>query len=120
MLQARAAVRRAAAFNGRRVLSSKIEEWNEIATKELRGKTVESLTWNTPEGIALKPMYTAEDLPPASAAGSAAAADTLRIRHRTAGSDAAAQTAQDCHSYSASQTSQRCAVALALSRASAL
>ena len=36
-------------------------EWSEIAKKELRGKDLETLTWNTPEGIAVKPVYTKDD-----------------------------------------------------------
>ena len=38
------------------------KEWEELATKELRGKPLDSLDWMTPEGIAVKPLYTAEDL----------------------------------------------------------
>ncbi len=38
------------------------KEWQDLATKELRGKPLESLDWNTPEGLFVKPMYTAEDL----------------------------------------------------------
>jgi len=41
---------------------SDIKKWKDLATKELRGKPLESLDWNTPEGIAVKPLYTAEDL----------------------------------------------------------
>ena len=41
---------------------SDIKKWKELATKELRGKPLESLDWETPEGIAVKPLYTAEDL----------------------------------------------------------
>ena len=37
-------------------------EWEELATKELRGKPLESLNRMTPEGIPIKPLYTAEDL----------------------------------------------------------
>jgi methylmalonyl-CoA mutase len=36
--------------------------WDTIAAKELRGKPVDSLTWNTLEGIPVKPVYTADDL----------------------------------------------------------
>lgn len=36
--------------------------WEEAATKELRGKPLEELTWMTPEGIPVKPLYTAADL----------------------------------------------------------
>jgi methylmalonyl-CoA mutase len=38
------------------------EKWNRLAEKELRGKPVESLNWTSPEGIEIKPLYTAEDL----------------------------------------------------------
>ena len=40
---------------------SDIKKWKDLATKELRGKPLESLDWKTPEGIAVKPLYTAED-----------------------------------------------------------
>ncbi len=36
--------------------------WQELAAKELRGKPLESLNRKTPEGIEIKPLYTAEDL----------------------------------------------------------
>jgi len=38
------------------------ERWRELACKELRGGDPESLVWETPEGIELKPLYTLEDL----------------------------------------------------------
>ncbi|QTA79386.1 Methylmalonyl-CoA mutase-like [Desulfonema limicola] len=38
------------------------QKWVELATKQLRGKTLESLEWMTPEGINVKPLYTAEDI----------------------------------------------------------
>jgi methylmalonyl-CoA mutase len=38
------------------------QKWIDLATKELRGKPLDSLNWQTPEGIPVKPMYTAEDL----------------------------------------------------------
>jgi len=41
---------------------SDIKKWKDLATKELRGKPLESLNWKTPEGIFVKPLYTAEDL----------------------------------------------------------
>lgn len=40
----------------------KPEQWSELAKKELRGRPLEELTWNTPEGIQVKPLYTAADL----------------------------------------------------------
>jgi methylmalonyl-CoA mutase len=38
------------------------DNWRAEAEKGLRGKGIESLTWQTPEGIEVKPLYTAEDL----------------------------------------------------------
>ncbi len=38
------------------------QKWIDLATKQLRGKPLESLNWETPEGIRVKPLYTAEDL----------------------------------------------------------
>ncbi len=40
----------------------KAEDWRALAAKELKGAEPESLTWETPEGIAVKPLYTAADL----------------------------------------------------------
>ena len=39
-----------------------IGKWEELATKQLRGKPLDDLKWDTPEGIQVKPLYTAEDL----------------------------------------------------------
>ena len=39
-----------------------VADWQELAGKDLRGRDPEALTWQTPEGIAVKPLYTAEDL----------------------------------------------------------
>jgi methylmalonyl-CoA mutase len=36
--------------------------WQDLANKELRGKPIEDLTWQSPEGIEIKPLYTQEDL----------------------------------------------------------
>ena len=38
------------------------EKWQELAAKELKGKNMDCLNWETPEGILVKPIYTAEDL----------------------------------------------------------
>ena len=37
------------------------DSWQSLAEQELRGRTVDDLTWNTLEGIPIKPIYTAED-----------------------------------------------------------
>ncbi len=39
-----------------------VNSWKALAEKELRGKPLESLNTQTPEGIEIKPLYTAEDL----------------------------------------------------------
>ena len=39
-----------------------IEKWNKLAEKELRGTSVDALSKTTPEGINIKPLYTAKDL----------------------------------------------------------
>ena len=42
--------------------SQTLNAWKTSAGKELSGQTVEDLVWQTPEGIAVKPLYTADDL----------------------------------------------------------
>jgi len=39
-----------------------LEKWRELATKELRGKDVDELFWSSPDGIEIKPLYTAADI----------------------------------------------------------
>jgi len=39
-----------------------IEDWQALADKEGRGRSHQDLVWETPEGIAVKPLYTADDL----------------------------------------------------------
>ena len=38
---------------------AKIDDWKQAAAEEVKGK---DLTWHTPEGIAVKPLYTQEDV----------------------------------------------------------
>ncbi|MFZ9993323.1 MAG: methylmalonyl-CoA mutase [Steroidobacteraceae bacterium] len=42
--------------------SDSLGVWEEAAAKATRGKGSESLTWNTPEGLKVKPLYTQADL----------------------------------------------------------
>ncbi|GAA4529676.1 methylmalonyl-CoA mutase [Chelativorans composti] len=42
-------------------MAPKIEKWHELAEKELK-RSPDTIVWNTPEGIEVKPLYTAEDL----------------------------------------------------------
>ncbi len=39
-----------------------METWTALAQKELRGKPVDELVWTSPEGIEIKPLYTAADI----------------------------------------------------------
>ena len=41
---------------------AEMKKWKDLAINELRGKPLESLDWNTAEGIPVKPIYTAADL----------------------------------------------------------
>jgi len=39
-----------------------LKAWAEAAARELKTRSIESLIWHTPEGITVKPLYTAADL----------------------------------------------------------
>jgi methylmalonyl-CoA mutase len=39
-----------------------LAQWEKLASAELKGARSDSLTWTTPEGIKVKPLYTADDL----------------------------------------------------------
>jgi methylmalonyl-CoA mutase len=39
-----------------------LDDWVRLASVDLKGKPVDSLDWATPEGIRVKPLYTAADL----------------------------------------------------------
>ena len=39
-----------------------MSDWKSLAEKELRGRPLEDLTWNTLEGIEVKPLYDQSDL----------------------------------------------------------
>jgi len=39
-----------------------LDDWTQIAEKDLRGRPLDALDWQTPEGIEVKPLYTAADL----------------------------------------------------------
>lgn len=48
-------------------MSNDTAQWQELARKELRERPLESLNTETPEGIAIQPLYTAEDCPASAA-----------------------------------------------------
>ncbi len=39
-----------------------LDDWRKLADRELKGRGVDDLVWQTPEGIGIKPLYTAADL----------------------------------------------------------
>ena len=39
-----------------------LDDWRALAAKDLRGGDPDDLVWHTPEGIDIKPLYTADDL----------------------------------------------------------
>ncbi len=39
-----------------------LDDWRALATRECKGRTPDDLVWDTPEGIAVKPLYSAQDL----------------------------------------------------------
>jgi len=41
---------------------SDLKDWEGLAAKELKDRPLDSLTWATPEGFPVKPLYTAADL----------------------------------------------------------
>lgn len=43
-------------------MTDKYDSWKAIAEKELRGRPLDDLTWDTLEGIKVKPLYTEEDV----------------------------------------------------------
>src|SRR6476620_7241946 len=47
-----------------------LADWEKLAAKELRDKPLSALDWATPEGIVVKPIYTAQDLENLESVGS--------------------------------------------------
>ncbi|MBF0462075.1 MAG: methylmalonyl-CoA mutase [Magnetococcales bacterium] len=48
--------------DGHRSGSTPAQQWRQAAQKALGGESVESLTWTSPEGMAVHPLYTRHDL----------------------------------------------------------
>ncbi len=42
--------------------SKTVDDWRARAAAEAKDRPLDALTWHTPEGIAVKPLYTADDL----------------------------------------------------------
>ena len=43
-------------------MATTYEQWVEMATKQMKGKTPDSISWKSPEGIVVKPMYHEDDI----------------------------------------------------------
>ncbi|MEM1343825.1 MAG: methylmalonyl-CoA mutase [Pseudomonadota bacterium] len=43
-------------------MTDKLDQWRALAGKELRGRDLADLDWQTPEGITVKPLYTEDDV----------------------------------------------------------
>ncbi|EPX85169.1 methylmalonyl-CoA mutase [Salipiger mucosus] len=43
-------------------MTAKKDDWRKLAEKDLRGRPLEDLNWQTLEGIEVQPLYTAEDV----------------------------------------------------------
>ena len=41
--------------------TSTLADWSKLASKEIKGKSLETLNWKSLEGISVKPLYTKED-----------------------------------------------------------
>ncbi len=39
-----------------------IKDWRQLASAQLKGRDLDDLTWHTPEGFDIKPLYTSDDL----------------------------------------------------------
>ncbi|WP_231878721.1 methylmalonyl-CoA mutase family protein, partial [Oleiphilus sp. HI0125] len=39
----------------------KLDEWEALATKQMKGMNPEEMTWMSPEGVPVKVLYTADD-----------------------------------------------------------
>ena len=39
-----------------------LQKWKDLAAKQLRGKALADLDWETPEGITVRPLYTAKEI----------------------------------------------------------
>ena len=47
---------------GAKESANSLENWRDLASKELRGRDLDELVWTSPDGLPLRPLYTAADL----------------------------------------------------------
>ena len=43
-------------------MTMNLEDWRDLAQRELRGRTIEDITWHTIDGIDVRPLYNSTDL----------------------------------------------------------
>ena len=46
----------------RKIMKKSLDDWKDLASKELKDRSIDELTWETLEGLAIKPLYTSADL----------------------------------------------------------
>lgn len=47
--------------DSKRATAERLAAWEALATRQMQGRPLDELVWQTPEGIAVKPLYTARD-----------------------------------------------------------
>lgn len=46
----------------RKIMKKSLDDWKDLASKELKDRSIDELNWKTLEGLAIKPLYTSADL----------------------------------------------------------
>lgn len=46
----------------RKIMKKSFDDWKDLASKELKDRSIDELNWKTLEGLAIKPLYTSADL----------------------------------------------------------
>ena len=46
----------------RKIMKKSLDDWKDLASKELKDRSIDELNWETLEGLAIKPLYTSADL----------------------------------------------------------
>lgn len=48
--------------DSKKATAEQLAAWDALATQQMKGRSPDDLIWNTPEGIPVKPLYTAADI----------------------------------------------------------
>ena len=46
----------------RKIMKKSLDDWKDLASKELKDRSIDELNWETLEGLTIKPLYTSADL----------------------------------------------------------